>query len=241
MTHVLDNPVWDALTGPQAALGERNALAARYRPSISPMAALKDPTEAALDALATLMFERAPRAGGDDLAIVLTSAPRLPDIPALRCARTVALHQMWCSEPCTPMPVDAVALGDADVPDMLALVRLTEPGPFAPRTIEFGGYFGVREGSSGRLLAMTGERVRPPGWSEVSGVCTHPDGRGKGYAYALVAKVTNAIIARGERAFLHVAVGSPSELGAMRVYERAGFTERCAMHIHAFVRANRGR
>ena len=231
MAHVLDNPVWDALVGPQAALGERNALAARYRPAISPIAALKEPTEAALDALAGLI--------GDDLAIVLTIAPQLPEIPALRCARTVALHQMWTRTPSTPMPVDAIALGDADVPDMLALVRLTEPGPFAPRTIEFGGYFGVREG--GRLLAMTGERVRPPGWSEVSGVCTHPDGRGRGYAYALVAKVTNAILARGESAFLHVAVGSPSELGAMRVYERAGFSERCAMYIHALVRTNRSR
>jgi len=238
MAHVLDNPAWAALIGPQAALGERNALAARYRPSISPIAALKEPTAAALDALAALLSERATRAGGDDFAIVLTTEPKLPEVPALRCARTVALHQMWCRQPSAPEPIDAIVLGEPDVPDMLALVRLTEPGPFAPRTIEFGGYFGVRDG--GRLLAMAGERVRPPGWSEVSGVCTHPDGRGRGYAYALVAKVTHAIVARGESAYLHVAVGSPSEFGAMRVYERAGFSERCPMYIHAFVRANRG-
>ena len=230
MAHVLDNPAWEALIGPQAELGEANALAARYRPSISPLAALKEPTAAALEALATLC--------GNDIAMVLASAPRLPEVPQLRCARTIALHQMWCRARSTPTPVDAVALGDADVADMISLVKLTEPGPFAPRTIEFGGYFGVRDG--GRLLAMAGERVKLPGWSEVSGVCTHPDGRGHGYAYALVAKVTNAIIARGESAFLHVAVGSPSEHEALRVYERAGYAERAPLYVHVLLRPNRG-
>ena len=96
------------------------------------------------------------------------------------------------------------------------------PGPFAPRTIELGGYVGVVE--DGRLLAMAGERMAVPGHTEVSGVCTHPDARRRGYGAALTAHVAAGIQARGETPFLHVVAGND---GARRVYEQLGFTHRC--------------
>jgi predicted GNAT family acetyltransferase len=221
--HLLDNPVWHALNAGQAAFGETNALAARYRSAISPLGALREPTLDALEALASLC--------GRDPVVVLTAAAELPPISRMRVVRSVALKQMSCETAVAPVPVDAIRLGADDVAEVLALVALTQPGPFAQRTLELGHYLGVRVG--GRLLAMTGERLKPPGWTEVSGVCTHPDGRGHGYALALVIAVTNAIIAKGERAFLHVAIGSPSEMTATRVYERAGFRIRREMYIHA--------
>src|SRR5580704_11855881 len=61
----------------------------------------------------------------------------------------------------------------ADVPEMLALTKLTNPGPFGTRTHEMGDYFGIRV--AGTLAAMAGERLRLQGYTEVSAVCTHPD------------------------------------------------------------------
>ncbi len=52
---------------------------------------------------------------------------------------------------------------------------------------------------------MAGERLRPPGWTEISAVCTAPDARGHGLAAHLVRALADRIAARGERAFLHVA------------------------------------
>lgn len=225
MEHVLDNVAWNALMGRQAAFGVANELAARYAADISPIGAVRAPTPAALEALATLTA-REPVA-------VITDAAVLPEVAQFRRVRTAALRQMVCETPCAPVALAATLLRDADVADMVALVTLTEPGPFAKRSIEFGGYFGVRDG--GRLLAMAGERLKVPGWTEVSGVCTHPDARGRGYAYGLVVAVTNAILARGEAAFLHVAIGSPSELSATRVYERVGYRQRRETYLHVLV------
>ena len=225
MEHVLDNVAWHALTGRQSALGVAGDLAARYAPDISPIGAVREPTPAAFEALASLC--------GRDPVALITPAAELPDLPRMRRVRLAALRQMCCEAPCAPVPITSTALSDDDVADMVALVTLTEPGPFAKRSIEFGGYFGVRDG--GRLLAMAGERLKAPGWTEVSGVCTHPDGRGRGYAYGLVVAVTNAILARGEAAFLHVAIGSPSELTATRVYERVGYRQRRETYLHVLV------
>lgn len=224
MADPLDNPAWYALTERQAFQGIRSERAARFVPAISPLAALLEPTRAALDELARL-DERYP-------VMVLCSAGELPEC-SLRVARTVAVRQLCCETACESIAIAAQPLGNDDAADMVALATLTEPGPFAQRAVELGSYIGIRE--HGRLIAMAGERLKPPGWVEVSGVCTHPDGRGRGYARALVARVTNAIIARGERAFLYVAVGSPSEKTATGVYEGLGFRFRCQMFVHALV------
>ena len=112
-------------------------------------------------------------------------------------------------------------LTDADLPQVLALVELTKPGPFAPRTVDLGGYVGVFDGD--RLVAMAGERMRLPGYAEVSAVCTHPDARGRGLAAIVTRHVAAAIQERGETPFLHVATTND---GARRVYERLGFETR---------------
>jgi predicted GNAT family acetyltransferase len=115
-----------------------------------------------------------------------------------------------------------VPLGDNDVPEMLDLVARTRPGPFLPRTVELGRYLGIRRG--GALVAMAGERLHPPGWSEISAVCTDPAHRGQGLASRLVRAVVALIRERGELPFLHAAADNTN---ALRLYESMGFRLRC--------------
>ena len=116
-------------------------------------------------------------------------------------------------------------LTPADVPAMVELAELTEPGPFRTRTPELGEFFGIFEG--GRLLSMAGQRTRVPGFIEVSAVCTHPDARGRGYARAAMLQVMADIVGRGATPFLHAFADNP----AIRVYEALGFTHRRSLHL----------
>ena len=127
----------------------------------------------------------------------------------------------------SPAPSNHVfrKLTEADVPEMLALTKLTEPGPFLPRTIELGSYFGIHE--SGSLVAMAGERLHLTGFTEVSAVCTHPDFRGRGYGNALMSAVISRIMRRGETPFLHV----KTDNAAVRLYQKLGFRIRAQLHL----------
>jgi predicted GNAT family acetyltransferase len=101
---------------------------------------------------------------------------------------------------------------------MVALAALTDPGPFRSRSIELGGYLGLRRGD---LIAMAGERFRPPGYVEISAVCTDPRYRGQGLAGRLTRAVAAGIEAEGNRPFLHA---SGTNVNAIRLYESLGFT-----------------
>jgi predicted GNAT family acetyltransferase len=104
---------------------------------------------------------------------------------------------------------------------MLALAELTDPGPFGRRSIELGRFVGFR--AEGELVAMAGERLHPPGFSEVSAVCTHPDHRGQGLARELVLAVACEVQARGEVPFLHVDATDDPHPRVVGLYERLGF------------------
>jgi predicted GNAT family acetyltransferase len=104
---------------------------------------------------------------------------------------------------------------------MFDLATLTKPGPYFARTHRLGDFVGVKQ--DGRLIAMAGERMKPDGFTEVSGVCTHPDARGRGYAGALMRVVVAKILARGETPFLHVYAANT---GAIGLYETLGFALR---------------
>lgn len=119
-----------------------------------------------------------------------------------------------------------INLTNADAPEMQALAALTKPGPFLPRTHELGQFIGIRE--NGALVAMAGERMKLPGFTEVSAVCTHPDFRGRGMAGRLTRIVAARICARGETPFLHAFGGNAN---AIRLYESLGFELRSKMFI----------
>jgi ribosomal protein S18 acetylase RimI-like enzyme len=119
-----------------------------------------------------------------------------------------------------------VPLQDEHIPQMLELTSLTKPGPFLQRTIEFGNYFGIFV--DGRLVAMTGQRMHPLPYMEVSAVCTHPDFQGKGYAKSLMLQVMKIILDNSFIPFLHVLTGNAT---AIRLYESIGFRIRTELFV----------
>ena len=219
---LLDNPVLAALYYSQDELGRCSEQAAVYHPDISPLAGLTEPLSPALGELAALV------PGGSGVGVV-TVEEALPERPEWRVLGVMRLHQMVCEAPSAEAE-EFDDLTTADVPEMLELAQLTDPGPFLDRTIEMGRYIGVR--TDRRLVAMAGERMRLPGWVEISAVCTHPDGRGHGYASRLVACLLKDCFANQQGAFLHVRDGSVSEASATAIYERLGFRHRRDLFGH---------
>jgi predicted GNAT family acetyltransferase len=122
--------------------------------------------------------------------------------------------------------VEVVELGLLDSAEMIELTSLTKPGPFGTRTHELGTYLGIRK--DGKLVAMAGERLKVPGHTEVSAVCTHPEHTGKGYARVLMSEIMRGIRERGETPFLHVRGDNDR---AIAVYKLLGFRERKMGHF----------
>jgi ribosomal protein S18 acetylase RimI-like enzyme len=206
----LDNPAYAALLGPHARLAQRSGNVLRYPADVAPFAGL--PAEPAPDDWAALAELTGP--GG-----VAATAGVPADPPDAWRVLTVIDAVQLTGDDITGAPDRAVVtLGPGDVPDMLDLVARTQPGTFRQRTIEFGGYLGIRQG--GVLIAMAGERLRPPGWTEISAVCTDPQFRGQGLASRLTLAVAATIRSRGDTPFLHVMA---SNVTAIRLYESLGF------------------
>jgi predicted GNAT family acetyltransferase len=209
--HPLDRPIWSALTSRQAHLAQGDERALRFAPDYGMFAAAADGSEESLAALAAL----ADCEGG----VAVVEADPGPDPPGATVATKARVDQMVLRElPPGEVSFAYEALTDDDAPQMLALATLTRPGPFFARTHQLGPFIGVKR--DGRLVAMAGERMKPDGFTEVSGVCTHPDHRGHGYAGGLSRIVTARILARGETPFLHVYA---SNTGAIGLYESLGF------------------
>lgn len=207
---VLDNAIWHSLTGAHAHLAEVHGLAARYPDDVAQFYALADPGDPR--AWADLAELTGP---GAEVAVSGSPAATHPGWELVDNIAGVQLIDV--SLRAAPLP-EAVRLTAADVPQMLDLIERTRPGPFRPRTIELGTYLGVRRG--GALIAMAGERMHPPGWTEISAVCTDPGFRGHGLATGLVRAVAYGIRERGETPFLHT---SAANTAAIRLYESIGF------------------
>jgi len=215
---VLDNPVLHALAGAHAGLAERRGRVARYAADVAPFGALPpDPVEADWLDLAALAGPPVALLDPGELPAGWSVARRL-DLVQMVLERTL-------DAPASPAMDE---LGAADVPAMLNLTARTQPGPFLRRTVELGRYVGVHD--EGALVAMAGERMRPPGWTEISAVCTAPSHRGQGLARRLVAEVSAGIQARGEGVFLHVLATNASAIG---LYESMGFAARRAASVIA--------
>lgn len=211
---VLDNASWSSLTGAHAHLAIGGDLVRRYPSDVSPFIGVRDWSEPGVwSALAGLF------SSGDLVGIPDASASPPQGWEVVGQGHGVQLVQ---TDRLAPRPDDeAVVLGAADVPEMLALVERTKPGPFLPRTHELGRYVGIRR--DGELVAMAGERLQPQGWTEISAVATDPAYRRQGLASRLVLDVASHIQQRGNRALMH-AVASNS--GAIAAYLKLGFSLR---------------
>lgn len=220
--HPLDRPAFAALWSDWAALAEAQGNARRLHPAYGPFAASKDPMD--LDDLAPLARTHGP------VWIVEDGLPqKLPK--GLRLEKQADVIQMIAPELIAPpLPDDVAEMPAEDGPEMRALAMRTEPGPFAEKTHLLGRFVGIRR--QGRIIAMAGERMRLPGFIEVSGVCTHPDARGQGLAAALTYAVARGIQVAGAVPFLHC---YPDNRPAVAAYERIGFVPR--RRLSAFILA----
>lgn len=217
--HPLGHPIWSALTGRQAGIAQGGARARRMPPEIGPFAALADTSPESFAELHALL---AP----PEYAVLFTPEP--VTLPGDFTLITAASGEQMTGTPAEHKGAapEIVALGAPDVPEMMALVELTKPGPFGPRTHELGTFLGIRIG--GQLAAMAGERLKPGNYTEMTAVCVHPEHRGKGYAQALLAAISKQIVARGETPFLHVFSENAS---AIALYRRQGMETRLQLHV----------
>lgn len=211
MKHLLDNIAWHTLSGPHTKFAAGTNDARRYAPGFSPIIGFADTKSPNFDALV-------PYCKPDEHFYCDGWSGATPS--GWRVEAETTMVKMVCEIPMpeTDEAPEAVRLGPGHAPQALALAALTRPGPFGLRTIELGEYFGCFEGE--RLVAMAGERMRAGKLREISGVCTHPDFQGRGFARRLMLKLIRRQMQREESPFLHVMRDNSN---AHRLYERMGF------------------
>jgi len=226
--HALDNVIWQALTTRDAQFAESFDEARRFVREVGPLGAFREHGPQGYASLAGLV--------GPEGTIGLFLDDPYDARAGWNFVAGAPLLQMVADNGITP-PVrrdsgaeliipEIVELGPQDSKEMIELTALTKPGPFGNRTHELGTYLGIRWKE--KLVAMAGERLKVPGHTEVSAVCTHPEHTGKGYAGILMAEVMKRIRDRGETPFLHV---RQDNVRAIAIYKRLGFRERKLGHF----------
>lgn len=210
---LLDDIFWQTLTGPHARFASGAGGARRYAAGFSPILAFDDYERPDFGALAPFCAP-GERFYCDSWNGAAPAGWRIE-------AEATMFRMVWnAALPTSDAAPDAIALRPEHAAQAVALATLCKPGPFGPRTIELGEYFGYFDGE--RLIAMAGERMQAPGLREISGVCTHPDYQGRGLARKLMAKLVHRQMARGEVPFLHVMSANQA---AHQLYLRMGFED----------------
>jgi predicted GNAT family acetyltransferase len=226
MDHVLDNPLFNALQSGCNHLASGTNEVKYFDKEVSPFAGTNDLSAASLTELYNMLpAER----------VVVFITAKQPDIPSVwKPVHQSKVYQMMGDGIMLPDSShhEIVPLSNADIPQMLTLTKLTNPGPFEERTIEFGDYSGIFQ--NGQLVAMTGQRLHIDDYIEVSAVCTHPDHLGKGYARALILHTIKQIMAMGKTPFLHVLTENTR---AIEVYKSLGFTIRQQLNVNVLLKA----
>ncbi len=225
------NPAWHALQSQHRHFAQSAGDACRYPADVAPFAAVAHPSAAALHDLHSLL---APK---ESVWLVGDTYPRIPELTSnetLECLQMVLPAEVpqpdaAASENATQI----IPLTDSNAGEMVALTNIAFPGFFRPRTCAMGTYFGVRSG--GELVAMSGERLKLDGYSEISGVCTHPAHRGQGLAAALIWQVVRHQRKEGAVSFLHV---TGSNRRAIDLYHRMGFQTARTVQLHRLTRSS---
>lgn len=211
MLERLDNIAWHALTGAHARFASGSGDVRRYARGFSPIVAFANPARPDFTALADHFDLHEPfYCEGPDASV--------PEGWRIE-AETTMFKMYWDADvPGVDEALDAFRLGPQHAAQAFELAMTTRPGPFGPRTIELGEYFGYFEGE--KLVAMAGERMHAGTLREISGVCTDPDHQGRGFASRLMLKLVRREMIRDERPFLHV---MHDNTAARRLYEKLGF------------------
>lgn len=218
-SHVLDNPIWNALTTSNKHIASGSDNVKYLKRDVGIFAGLKNNFETELVELHSMIPE-----GG-----IILFVPHEVKVPAqwkIKLKRDI-LQMVYEKGKMDLDRKGIVPLQDEHIPAMIEITRMTNPGPFFNRTIDFGNYEGIFDDA--KLVAMTGRRLQPDPYTEVSAVCTHPDHVGKGYAAKLVRSQVNSIIDISRIPFLHL---YPDNTPALKLYEKLGFTLRRSMIVY---------
>jgi GNAT superfamily N-acetyltransferase len=221
--HPLDNVVWNALQTDQTDLSQvsDDRHAARYLPDVGPFAGFSDPDSPSWSGLSEIM-------GPGEFNLLLL--PEAQDTPAGLGLLSSEVATQYVAERLDDRELpEFLPLSTQDLSEIMELVEIAPPGPFGPRTLETGRYIGLRR--EGRLIAMAGERMRCPGWVEVSAVCVHPSAQGEGLGASLTLAVAHRVRAEGNEAMLHVREGNDA---AHSLYQKIGFRLRREFWAAAF-------
>ena len=209
--HLLDNIAWHSLSGSHLKYSSGTSEARRYAPGFSPIIGFSNLNSPDFAALVEVCLPGEQFYCGG-LAGEVPYGWRIE-------AETTMNQMVWdAAPPAANGELVAHRLGPDHVPQILELVAITQPGPFAERTIELGEYYGVFAGE--QLVAMAGERMVAGPLREISGVCTHPDFQGRGLARHLVEKLIRLEMQHNKIPFLHVRQDNDR---ARRIYEKMGF------------------
>lgn len=226
MEYLLDNPIYNALQSNHKAYAEGNDKAIFYRKDITNFAGLKEYHEQGFVDLALL---------SNNSMLYILFSPTLLEIPTnWNCIKHIDMFQMVYLNNQLPIQKNQVIIKDLakeNVTEMKDLVELTQPGPFLMNTIELGNYTGIFE--DGKLVAMAGHRFHLSPYVEISAVCTHPDHLGKGLAYEVIREQIRRIQIINQIPFLHV---RQDNNGAIKLYEKLGFTIRKAMYAEVITK-----
>ena len=225
MEHVLDNPGWNALISGNKQLAFGNDQARYFAPEVSPFVGLRDQSEKQF----RMLYDMIPHDG--PVGFITNLETEIP--PMWKLIQPNKAFQMVYNQPVDPpaVEIDIVPLTEEHIPQMLALTKLTNPGPFGERTIDFGHYYGIFNGD--KLVSMAGQRLHIGEYAEISAVCTHPDYLGRGYAKQLVISHIHHIRAAKNLPILHVRTDNHR---ALRVYERLGFKARAIIYFNILVK-----
>ena len=226
MSHPLDNPIYNALTGRDAPKNIGNQKVAFFSEEIAPFLGMPNwKPEYQQEVYHQISKDR---------RWILLIKDQVQLLKHWEIERTFTIYQMvWQGE----FPKATVETGTSqiipldlnNVDEMLSLTELTRPGPFMKRTIEFGNYHGIFE--LGRLIAMGGERMHVKEYTEISAICAHPDYQGLGYGAQITGYLTRMVIAQGRIPFLHVLIENER---AIKTYQRLGFEIREALNGYVF-------
>ncbi|MDT3404718.1 GNAT family N-acetyltransferase [Mucilaginibacter terrae] len=227
MNTALHNPAFNALTTGNSHLAKGTGEVRYFDPEVSPIVGLARHDGNLLNSLHEQIADDSPR-------VVFT--PEEIHIPSSwKLLRFISGYQMVHNNPVAAANNGSAAtlpLTHEHIPQMLELTKLTAPGPFDSRTIEFGYYEGVFDGN--KVVAMAGQRMNPGQYTEISAVCTHPDYLGRGYARQLLLSQVNRMNAAGNIPFLHVRDDNER---AINVYKSLGFEISSVMNFYFIKKA----
>jgi ribosomal protein S18 acetylase RimI-like enzyme len=215
MDKYLDNPAWYALCSGNKNFSNGNDKVKFFDREVSPFIAAKENSEEYFQ----LLFDLIPH----NEAVIFISSKQMafPSIWNIR--RLIkGIQMIYESHKIEEEPnADIIPLNNSHIDQMVSLTKLTDPGPFESRTIEFGHYYGIMK--QNKLVAMAGQRLHVNDFTEISAVCTHPDFTGKGYAKDLLRHQIHRMQSSSFTPYLHVRSDNHR---AINVYESLGFKTR---------------